>query len=109
MVPEPCSSKVEVFQLLRILAAEADLVWVVGCPESLCQLLEGSTRMGKRLAYAQQYLSEIGLEPERLGMSRFSAGDRQALEALVAELRSRARTLPLNPGRLTTTPGKEPR
>jgi hypothetical protein len=31
IIQEPCSSKVEAFQLLRILATGADLVWVVGC------------------------------------------------------------------------------
>jgi coenzyme F420-reducing hydrogenase delta subunit len=56
VVLEPCSSKVETFQLLRTLAVEADLLWVVGCPEADCQLVEGSFRMAKRVAHAQEYL-----------------------------------------------------
>ncbi len=75
IIQEPCSSKVEAFQLLRILATGADLVWVVGCPEEYCRLVEGSTRMGFRVAYAQTFLTELGLEPERIGLSRVAAGN----------------------------------
>ena len=91
IVQEPCSSKVEAFQLLRILAGGADLVWVVGCPEQYCLLVEGSTRMGFRVAHAQSYLAELGLEPERLGYSRVAA--------TMAEIQRRARTLSPNPAK----------
>ena len=64
IIQEPCSSKVEAFQLLRILATGADLVWVVGCPEQYCQLVEGSTRMGFR----------VGVRPEFSHRTRFGAG-----------------------------------
>jgi coenzyme F420-reducing hydrogenase delta subunit len=90
---EPCSSKIEAYQLLRILATDADLVWVVGCPEPLCQFLEGSTRLGRRLAYAQKYLAEIPLEPERLGLSRITPGDREALKTVAAEIAAQASSL----------------
>ena len=93
LVLEPCSSKIEAYQLLRILATEADLVWVVGCTEDLCRLLEGSTRMGQRVAYAQKYLEEIGLEPERLGKSRLNPGDATAAAAIADEIKTRAQTL----------------
>jgi coenzyme F420-reducing hydrogenase delta subunit len=97
VVLEPCSSKIEAYQLLRLLATGADLVWVIGCPESQCQLVEGSTRMGRRVAYAQQYLEEIGIEPERLGMSRLTAGDNIAAAAITAEIQARAQSLGLSP------------
>jgi coenzyme F420-reducing hydrogenase delta subunit len=99
VVLEPCSSKVETFQLLRTLAMEADLLWVVGCPEADCQLVEGSFRMAKRVAHAQEYLLEIGLEPERLGMVQLPAGDPEALAATLSEIQERARTLGVNPAR----------
>ncbi len=99
VVLEPCSSKIEAFQLLRILAADADSVWVVGCPEALCLFTEGSFRMGKRVAWARTYLTEIGLEPERLGLSRLAHGDRHALTALAGEVAEWAKKLGLNPGR----------
>ncbi len=99
VIPEPCSSKVEVFQMLRTLAGEADLLWVVGCPEAACQLVEGSFRMAKRVAHAQDYLGEIGLEPQRLGMAQIPADSREALTAMVGDILERARSLGANPGR----------
>jgi F420-non-reducing hydrogenase iron-sulfur subunit len=107
VIQEPCSSKVEVFQMLRTLAAEADLLWVVGCPEPACQLVEGSFRMTKRVGHAQEYLGEIGLEPERLGMTQLPTGNQEALAATVGEILERARTLGLNPARAGTTVEKE--
>lgn len=99
VIPEPCSSKVEVFQMLRILAADADLLWVVGCPEDACLFTEGSFRMGQRVEYARKYLEEIGLEARRLGMSRIPAGDVEAAAQAAAEMAAWAEALGPNPAR----------
>jgi F420-non-reducing hydrogenase iron-sulfur subunit len=99
IIQEPCSSKVEAFQLLRILATGADMVWVVGCPEQNCQLVEGSTRMGFRVAYAQSFLTELGLEAARFGLSRVAAGNPEGLAAAAKEMSERAQTLSPNPAR----------
>ena len=99
IVPEPCSSKVEVFQMLRILADEADLLWVVGCSEGACQMVEGSSRMAKRVAHAREYLEEIGLEPERLGMAQLPVDNQEAVAAAVQEMIAGARSLGANPAR----------
>lgn len=107
VVPEPCSSKVEVFQMLRILAAEADLLWVIGCPEEQCLFTEGSARMGRRVDYARKYLEEIGLEPQRLGMSRIPPGEPQALGAVAAEMQAQVRSLGPNPAKQDVPAGKE--
>jgi F420-non-reducing hydrogenase iron-sulfur subunit len=107
VVQEPCSSKVEVFQMLRTLADEADLLWMVGCPEKACQLVEGSARMAKRVGHAQEYLQEIGLEPERLGMVLLPAGNSEVISATVSEIQQRARTLGVNPARAGTSVTKE--
>jgi len=107
VIAEPCSSKVEVFQMLRTLAAEADLLWLVGCPEVACQLVEGSFRMTKRVAHARDYLAEIGLEPERLDMVQVPVGNREALSATVQEILARARKLGANPARAGAPVKKE--
>jgi coenzyme F420-reducing hydrogenase delta subunit len=107
VIHEPCSSKVEVFQMLRTLASDADLLWVVGCPEPACQLVEGSFRMTKRVGHAQDYLGEIGLEPERLGMTQLPAGNQEALAAALKEILERARSLGPNPARAATKVEKE--
>ena len=99
VVREPCSSKVEVFQMLCILASDADLLWVVGCPEDRCQMFEGSRRLGRRVAYARQYLQEIGLEPERVGLIRLTPGEEGDLALAVGEIKARVLALGPNPGR----------
>jgi F420-non-reducing hydrogenase iron-sulfur subunit len=97
VIPEPCSSKVEAFQLLRTLAANVDLVWVIGCPEDLCRYSEGSSRLGSRVAYTRRYLTEIGLQPDRLGRSLVTPGDVGGLAAVVAEIKARLAALGPSP------------
>jgi len=97
VLAEPCSSKVEAFQLLRTLATPVDLVWVIGCEESLCRFNEGSHRAAGRMAYVKKYLGEIGLEPARVARSAVTPGDQPALAAVVAEIHDRLKALGPSP------------
>jgi coenzyme F420-reducing hydrogenase delta subunit len=106
VLPEPCSSKIEAFQLLRTLASPADLVWVIGCPEDLCRYNEGSHRLGNRITYTQRYLKEIGLESDRVGRSVVKPGDAPALAAAVAEIKAKAKALGPSPLKETGEKGK---
>jgi coenzyme F420-reducing hydrogenase delta subunit len=103
VLPEPCSSKIEAFQLMRTLATPVDLVWVIGCEEQLCRYNEGSQRAGGRMAYTKKYLAEIGLEPARVGRSVLIPGDESALAAIVAEVSNRVQALGASP--LRQAPG----
>jgi len=104
LMPEPCSSKVEVFQMLRTLAMPADLVWVIGCREELCRYQEGSSRMGGRVRYTRAYLEEIGLEPARVGRTVVTPGDPEELAAAVAEIKARIKELGPSPLRRAERP-----
>jgi F420-non-reducing hydrogenase iron-sulfur subunit len=100
LLSEPCSSKVEAFQLLRTLATPVDLVWVIGCAETLCRYQEGSHRLVGRVHYTQRYLEEIGLEPERLGHCLVTPGDQGELAAVAGQIQAQVRALgptPLRP------------
>ena len=97
VLPEPCSSKIEAFQLLRTLATPADLVWVIGCAEDLCRYNEGSHRLGNRIAYTQRYLEEIGLESARVGRSVVIPGDAPGLAAALAGIKAQAESLGPSP------------
>lgn len=66
----PCSSKVEVSHLLKILEQGADGVELVACPQQKCQFLVGSLKAEKRVRRAHGLLDEIGMGGERLGLSR---------------------------------------
>jgi len=107
VLPEPCSSKVEVFQLLRTLGAPVDLVWVIGCEEQLCRFNEGSHRAGGRMAHTKKYLQEIGLEPARVGRSLVTPGDESALAAIVSEISGRLKSLGPSPLRRAPNAGAQ--
>ncbi len=107
VLAEPCSSKVEAFQLLRTLATPVDLVWVIGCEEQLCRYDEGSHRAGGRMTYTKKYLEEIGLEPARVERSILTPGDQAALAAIVSEIRNRVQSL--GPSPLRQAPKAEAR
>ena len=65
----PCISKIQASELLKLLAAGADGVEVVACPDEACRLLVGSRMAEKRLKYAQRLLNEAHVRGERLGFS----------------------------------------
>ncbi len=66
----PCSSKVEVPYILKILESGVDAVEIVACPEKSCRFLTGSLRAEKRVEYIRGLLEAIGYASERLGISR---------------------------------------
>jgi F420-non-reducing hydrogenase iron-sulfur subunit len=106
VLSEPCSSKIEAFQLLRTLATPADLVWVIGCAEDLCRYNEGSHRLGSRIAYTRLYLEEVGLESARVGRSVVIPGDAPGLAAVVADIKAKAEALGASPLKKTGEKGK---
>ena len=65
----PCSSKVQVSHLLKILDQEADGVEVIACPLERCGFLVGSDTAARRVEYARSLLDRIGVGRERLGIS----------------------------------------
>ena len=74
----PCSSKVQLPHLLRLLEAGADGVIVLACPEEECRFLEGSSRVQRRIEYARELVEQVGVGAERLALVRgkaMSAGE----------------------------------
>ena len=93
----PCSSKIEVSYILRILESGADAVEIVACPEKSCKFLVGSLRAERRIEYIRGLLEKIGYGPERVGISRKLS---QSPEQLIDLARARAdavRSLGINP------------
>jgi len=85
----PCSSKIEVSYILKILEQGADGVEVVACPENKCRFLVGSLRAEKRIEYIRRLLDEISMGAERVGISRGLGLSAEKLISL-AEERSKA-------------------
>ncbi len=96
----PCSSKVDVPHLLKILEQGADGVELVACPEDACRFLVGSLKAEKRIERASGLLSTIGMGGQRLGLSR--KGE-LSTENLLALAKARARAVrPLGPNPMKT-------
>ena len=83
----PCSSKVQVSHLLSILDQEADGVEVITCPVERCEFLVGNERAVKRVEYARGLLGDIGIGPERLGISH---GASMSADEFVKRITARA-------------------
>ena len=66
----PCSSKVEVPYVLKLLESGVDAVEIVACPEKSCKFLTGSLRAEKRVEFIRDLLKAIGYASERVGISR---------------------------------------
>ena len=91
----PCSSKVEVPSLLKILERGVDAILVVACPQENCQFLIGSKRAEKRVEYARGLLKQINISPERLSITRKSG---LSAEKMIKLLSDRAKAVrPLGP------------
>lgn len=87
--PLPCSGRIDSLHLLRALESGSDKVYVVTCPEGACHYREGNVRAGKRVAYAQGLIAEIGLDPERLELIATAAGKRATIDEISRELLAR--------------------
>ena len=74
----PCSSKIQLPHLLKILETGADGVIVFACLEEECRFLEGSRRVQRRIEYARELVEQVGVGAERFALVRgkeMSAGE----------------------------------
>ena len=99
LVVLPCSSNVEVGQIVKILEKGADAIQIVACLEEACRFLVGSNKAERRVEYVRQLLEEIDFGPERVGIVR---GMNLSAEQLLDRAKERAdlvRALGPNPMR----------
>jgi len=70
MVVLPCSSNVEIRQIVKMLEQGADAIQIVACPEEACRFLVGSSKAERRVEYVRRLLDEIDFGAERVGLVR---------------------------------------
>lgn len=90
LVPMPCSSKVEINHLVKLLEQGAAGIEVVACPPSACRLLGGNQKAKNRVEFVSERLRQLGLGPDRVHMTR---ADRLSLEQLLELAARRAETI----------------
>lgn len=78
----PCSSKMEVPQMLHLLKQGADGLVLAACPEGACRFLVGNDRAAKRVEFARGLLEQVGMGAARLVLDRGAGRDLDSLLAL---------------------------
>lgn len=68
IISVPCSSKVETLGIIKAFESGVDGIFVLGCRENACRLLDGNLRAQRTINYTKQLLGEIDMETERLSM-----------------------------------------
>ena len=71
----PCSGKVEVGHILKVLEQGYEGVLVLGCPLENCTYLRGSHRASRRVQAARGILAAVGMRPQIVQMSFVSSVD----------------------------------
>ncbi|MFH1673603.1 MAG: hydrogenase iron-sulfur subunit [Pseudomonadota bacterium] len=93
IVALPCSSKVETLGIIKAFEAGADGVFVLGCPDGKCHLLDGNYRAQKIVNYTKRLLDEIGIESSRLEMFQIGTPEQQDLDQVAQTMIERIESL----------------
>jgi coenzyme F420-reducing hydrogenase delta subunit len=99
LVVLPCSSNVEVREIVKMLEQGADAIQIVACAEEACRFLVGSTKAEKRVEYVRRLLDEIDFGAERVGIVRGMNLSEEQLLDWAKERAERIRGLGPNPMR----------
>jgi len=86
LFPLPCSGRLDPVHLLKALEEFADTAFIITCPEGACRYFEGNHRAKKRVERTKKILSDIGLEPERVGILMGSKERPKSLAELAKEI-----------------------
>jgi len=97
LFPIPCSGRLEPIHLLKALEEFADMAYVITCPEGECRYFEGNRRAKKRVERTRAIITDIGLEPERVGIVVGSKDNPKSLGKVAAEVFERTLKLQLSP------------
>ena len=82
----PCSSKVETLSIIKAFESGADGVFVIGCKEDSCRLLNGNRRAQRTIDYTKNLLDEINIETNRLSMIQMGTPEFKDLNHVVRYL-----------------------
>lgn len=84
----PCSSKVEVGAILKLIESGVDAVEIVACPKGECRFLIGNEKAEKRVKFAKNLLKEVGFKGDRLGITFVGGNTFEALLRIAKNMAS---------------------
>jgi F420-non-reducing hydrogenase iron-sulfur subunit len=93
MVHLPCSSKVDTLPIMKAFESGADGIFVLGCPDTHCHLLDGNLRARKIVHHTQELLEEIGIESNRLEMFQLGTPEWPDFDRVAATMTERIEAL----------------
>lgn len=94
----PCSSKVDMLGLMKAFESGADGVFVLGCREDDCSLVDGCRRAGKLVNYTKRLLDEIGIGGVRLEIFHLGTPGCECMEQAVGTMVSKIEALEVKGG-----------
>jgi len=97
IIRTPCTGRLEVEFFMKAFEKGADGILVAGCLEGGCHFTEGNFLAKRRVGYTGKFLSEAGLEPERIKMVNVSAAGARLLVDYINELIETVKKLGPNP------------
>lgn len=89
----PCSSKIETLGIIKAFESGADGVFVIGCKENTCRLLDGNQRAQRTINYTKHLLDEIRIESNRLFMIQMGTPEFKDLNQVVSYVTERIQTM----------------
>jgi len=78
-----CSGRIEPTFVLEAFRNGADAVMICGCHPGDCHYQSGNYKCLKRYKLLKKYISEMGIEPERLSLEWISASEGRQFAELV--------------------------
>jgi F420-non-reducing hydrogenase iron-sulfur subunit len=90
----PCSGRINPLFIVKALQEGADGVLVSGCHPGDCHYISGNLVARRKFALLKNYLSYLGIEPERVQFSWVSASEGNIFAALIKKVVDNIKKLP---------------
>jgi F420-non-reducing hydrogenase iron-sulfur subunit len=97
IVRTPCTGRLEVEFFMKAFEKGTDGILVAGCLEGGCHFTEGNLLARGRVGYTRKFLSESGLEEERIRMINISAAQARPLVDHINDMLATLKKLGPNP------------
>jgi F420-non-reducing hydrogenase iron-sulfur subunit len=88
-----CSGRLDAQFVVNALTEGADAVLIGGCHPGDCHYASGNYKCLRRFHLLQKYLTQMGIEPERLRLEWISASEGKKLAEVVHEMTAQIRQL----------------